>query len=391
MPLRPYMDYVSVDDHLLEPPDLWASRLPARLREAGPQLVECDEPVPDDFGRLFPAGTEAWRFDGTVIAQSSGMGIAGIPPEKRRSDALRYESIRPGCFSPKDRIADMDVDGVHAQLCFPTFARFAGTRFLQTRDQELAHACVVAYNDFVIDEWCGYAPDRQIPMIILPLRDPVACAAEVRRSAARGARAVSFPENPSPLGLPSLFDRAWDPMWAALDETQLVVCTHIGSSGSPPKPSDDAPFSATSMLMPISSWTTFVIFLLSHVFTEFPNVKLALSEGGLGWIPAALERADYAWEQRRYARNDLPPVPPSHIYRDHIYGCLLDDAVGLSMRNLIGVDHIMFESDYPHTDSKWPASREYAEKLLVDIPDDEAHRMVELNARELFRFPRAAT
>jgi predicted TIM-barrel fold metal-dependent hydrolase len=285
----------------------------------------------------------------------------------------------------------MDVDGVHAQLCFPTFARFAGTRFLQTRDQELAHACVVAYNDFVIDEWCGYAPDRQIPMIILPLRDPVACAAEVRRSAARGARAVSFPENPSPLGLPSLFDRAWDPMWAALDETQLVVCTHIGSSGSPPKPSDDAPFSATSMLMPISSWTTFVIFLLSHVFTEFPNVKLALSEGGLGWIPAALERADYAWEQRRYARNDLPPVPPSHIYRDHIYGCLLDDAVGLSMRNLIGVDHIMFESDYPHTDSKWPASREYAEKLLVDIPDDEAHRMVELNARELFRFPRAAT
>ena len=121
----------------------------------------------------------------------------------------------------------------------------------------------------------------------------------------------------------------------------------------------------------------------------FPNVKLALSEGGLGWIPAALERADYAWEQRRHSRNDLhKDIRPSDMYRGHIYGCLLDDTVGILTRHLIGVDHIMFESDYPHSDSKWPASRAYAEKVLVDVPDDEAHRMLELNARELFRFPR---
>ena len=389
MPLQPYMDYVSVDDHLLEPPDLWTSRLPARFREDGPQLIECADPIPDDFGRMFPAGSEAWLFDGAVISQSMGMGIAGVPPEHRETAALRYESIRPGCFSPKERLIDMDADGVKAQLCFPTFPRFAGTRFLGTRNRELALACVVAYNDFVIDEWCGYAPDRQIPMVILPLWDAAACAAEVRRTAARGARAVSFPENPAPLGLPSVFDHWWDPMWRAVHETELVICTHIGSSGSPPKPSDDAPLTATSMLMPVASWTTLVTFLLSHVFVEFPNVKLALSEGGLGWIPAALERADYAWEQRRHSRQDLhKDIRPSDMYRGHVYGCLLDDSVGILTRHLIGVDHIMFESDYPHADSKWPASRAYAEKLLVDIPDDEAHRMLELNARELFRFPR---
>jgi predicted TIM-barrel fold metal-dependent hydrolase len=224
----------------------------------------------------------------------------------------------------------------------------------------------------------------------MPLWDVHACVAEIERTAARGARAISFPENPAPLGLPSLFDHAWDPFWAAVQDAQLVICTHIGSSGETPKPSDDAPQSATSMLMPVSSWTTMVSFLLSHVFHEFPGVKLALSEGGLGWIPAALERADYVWQQRRFSRPDLDMnVRPSELYDNNVFGCLLDDTVGIEMRHRIGVDHILFESDYPHADSKWPSSREYAAKVLADVPDDDAHRMIELNARALFRFPRA--
>jgi predicted TIM-barrel fold metal-dependent hydrolase len=390
MPLQDHMQYVSVDDHVLEPPDLWTSRVPARLRDRAPRLVECTEPREDDFGRPFPAGSEAWLFDGMLTLQSMGMGIAGVPPENRTLVGLRYDAIRPGCFDPKHRVADMDLDGVAVQCCFPTFARFAGTRFLTTPDRALALACVQAYNDFVVDEWCAYAPDRQIPMIILPLWDPAACVAEIERTAPRGVRAVSFPENPAPLGLPSLFDRAWDPMWAAIEAAQLVVCTHIGSSGDVPKPAADAPHTATSMLMPVSSWTTLVSFLLSHVFHEFPGVKVVLSEGGLGWIPAALERADYAWNQRRHSRPELhPTIPPSQLYRSNVFGCLLDDTVGIEMRHRIGVDHICFESDYPHADAKWPSSRTYAEKLLADVPDDEAHRMIEWNARELFRFPRA--
>jgi len=164
----------------------------------------------------------------------------------------------------------------------------------------------------------------------------------------------------------------------------------VGTSGATPKPSADSPHSVTSVLMPISSWTTMVTFLLSHVFHEFPCVKLALSEGGVGWIPAALERADYIWQQHRHSRSDLHmTVPPSQLYRSNVYGCLLDDTVGMELRHRIDVGHIMFESDYPHADSKWPYSRQYAADLLVDVPDDEAHRMIELNARELFHFPRA--
>lgn len=389
MPLQSHMQYISVDDHLLEPPDLWSSRLPRRFVERGPRLVETTEPLHDDFGRLFPAGSEAWAFDGAFITQSMGMGIAGIPPEARTDTPLRYETIRPGCFSIGARLDDMDLDGVHAQCCFPTFPRFAGTRFLSTADRELAQACVVAYNDFVIDEWCAAAPARQIPMVILPLWDVHACVAETLRCAGRGARAISFPENTSPLGLPSIFDRAWDPLWAAISETGLVLCTHIGTSGSTPKPSPEAPHSTASALMPVASWTTLVTFVLSHIFHEFPGVKLALSEGGVGWIPAALERADHIWQQHRHARADLhKTIRPSEVYATNVYGCLLADEVGIELRHRIGVDHIMFESDYPHADSVWPASRTYAEKLLADVPDDEAHRMVELNARELFRFPR---
>ena len=391
MPLQAHMQYVSVDDHLLEPPDLWTSRLPARFRERGPNLVECTEPLADDFGKVFPAGSDAWSFDGLLITQTAGMGIAGIAPEDRRRGPLHYASVRPGCYSIKDRIADMDLDGVQAQLCFPTFARFAGTRFVRTADRALALACVQAYNDFVLDEWCAYAPDRQIPMVLMPLGDVAACVAELERTAAKGARAVSFPENTVPLGLPSIFDHSWDPFWAAVQDMQLVVCTHIGSSGDTPKPTPDSPQSVTSFLMPTSSWTTLVTFLMSHVFHEFPGVKLALSEGGLGWIPAALERADYVWQQHRHDRTDLHhTVRPSDLYRSNVFGCLLDDTVGIEMRHRIGVDHILFESDYPHADSKWPRSRAYAEKILADVPDDEAHRMIERNARALFRFPRTS-
>lgn len=392
MPLQAHMQYVSVDDHLLEPPDLWTSRMPARWRDAAPRIVETDEDLTGDFGQPIAAGSEGWLFDGTVVTHPIGMAIAGVPLEERRPGPLRYEAVRPGSWSAKDRIADMDDDGVAVQVCFPTFSRFAGTRFLTCSDRDLARACVEAYNDFLFDEWCAYAPDRQIPMVLLPLWDVEACVAEVVRTAELGARAVSFPENPAPLGLPSLFDRAWDPLWAAVQDTQMVLCTHIGTSGVTPAPSADAPHSVSSALMPVSSWTTMVSFLLSHVFHDFPGVRLVLSEGGIGWIPAALERADYIWQQHRHSRDDLDlTVRPSDLYANNVYGCVLDDTIGMDLRDRIGVNHILFESDYPHADSKWPSSRQYAEKLLADVPDEEAHLMIERNARELFRFPRTDT
>jgi predicted TIM-barrel fold metal-dependent hydrolase len=283
----------------------------------------------------------------------------------------------------------MDRDGVTAQLCFPSFPGFAGTRFLTNKDRALSLECVKAYNDFILDEWCAYAPDRQIPMGILPLWEPALCRAEIERIAALGMRAISFPENPVPLGLPPMADQSWHPIWAAAESAQLPVCLHIGTSGQLLTPNDTSSFVVSVALMPLNNWMALIDLLFSPVFHTFPGLRICLSEGGIGWLPAALERADYIWDHHRWHDSDVrTDIPPSALYRQNVYGCMLHDEVGIMSRHMIGVDRILFESDYPHSDGKWPHSREYAEQLLRDVPDDEAHRMIELNARELFRFPK---
>jgi predicted TIM-barrel fold metal-dependent hydrolase len=389
LPLQEHMQYVSVDDHLLEPPNLWQDRLTKQLCEDGPRLVWVDGPVHDDVGRVFEDGCEAWAFDGEVIAQTAGFSVAGIPPEEREDGPLSYSVIRRGSFDIAARIEDMDLDGVHAQLCFPTFPRFAGTRFLTNKNRELSLACVRAYNDFVLEEWCGHAPGRQIPMVILPLWDVDECAREVVRTGERGARAATFPENPVPLGLPSIFSDAWDPLWASLQDADMTVCTHIGTSGSLPRPAPDAPYVVSPMLCPINTWTTLISFLTSAVFSKFPGLRVSLAEGGIGWIPAALERAEDMWKIRPHWLAGVDqPLSPAELFGRNVFGCLLDDRVGIDVRHHVGVDNIMFESDYPHADSKWPDARRYAAERLAGVPDDEAHRMIELNARRVFRFPR---
>jgi predicted TIM-barrel fold metal-dependent hydrolase len=258
------------------------------------------------------------------------------------------------------------------------------------QDRQLALACVHAYNDFVLDEWCAYAPDRQIPLGILPLWDVDRCVEEIERTAAGGMRAFSFPENPAPHGLPSLFDEAWDPMWSALEAAEMPVCMHIGTSGSMPKPTADAPYIVGSALLPINTWATLASLLFSPVFHRHSGLQVSLTEGGVGWIPAALERADYIWDIHRYRLPEIEQgLRPTELFRRNVSGCLLEDRIGIELRHEIGVDRISFESDYPHADSKWPNARKYASELLVEVPDDEAHQMIELNARRLFRFPRS--
>jgi predicted TIM-barrel fold metal-dependent hydrolase len=295
--------------------------------------------------------------------------------------------MRPGCYDPKERVKDMDIDGVWAQLCFPSLPKFAGTFFLNSRDRELARLCIEAYNDFMIDEWCGYAPDRFIPMTILPLWDADACVAEVSRTAAKGARAISFPENPVPLGLPSWYTEHWDGVFAAAQEADLPLCMHFGTSGQVPMTAPEAPFAVGTTLMGTNSMAATADLIFSPVFYRFPGLKIALSEGGIGWVPYLLERADHVWERHRFYDNVNKDVRPSELFRKHIWGCFIDDEFGLASREAIGVDKIMWEGDYPHADSDWPNTGKRAAELLAEVPDGEAHRIVELNARELFNFP----
>ncbi|PPJ25770.1 amidohydrolase [Nocardia nova] len=395
MPLQDHMQLISTDDHLIEHPKLWTDRLPAKFHEHGPRIVEKELPraihVGDDNKAIGDTGTrlaQVWQYEGRIYPYIGLNAVAGKKPEEYGVEPTRYSDMLPGCYDPKARIADMDIDGVHAALSFPSFPRFAGTVFLEGEDRELALLSVQAWNDYILDEWCPTAPDRLIPMVILPLWSVEASVREIYRTAAKGSKAISFPENPVPLGLPSFHTDHWDPVFAAAAETGQPLCVHFGTSGKAPVTAPEAPMAVMISLFGTNSMSACADLLFSPVFHKHPDLKFALSEGGIGWVPYMLERMDLTWEKHRYYQNIDKTVRPSELFARHIFGCFIDDQFGVDQRHMVGIDNITWECDYPHSDSNWPNSRKVVHDMMIDVPDEEVHKMVELNARKLFNFPR---
>ena len=252
---------------------------------------------------------------------------------------ITYEDMRPGSYEVAPRLEDMDLNHLEASLCFPTFPRFCGQTFTEAQDKELALLCVKAYNDWMVEEWCGpEAEGRLIPLTLIPLWDAELAADEVRRNAARGVRAVCFSEIPPFLGLPSIHDpdHYWDPFFRACSDTGTVVNMHIGSSSKMPSTSADAPPAVGSTLTHTNATYSMVDFMFSGVLVRFPELKLAYAEGQIGWIPYILERADKVWEENRGWGGvaDIVPEPPSTYFHRQIFGCFFDDAFGLQDRRV---------------------------------------------------------
>jgi predicted TIM-barrel fold metal-dependent hydrolase len=378
MPLQPWMKLISVDDHLIEHPVVWQDRLPDKHKERGPRIVETSrEGLPS---------IQSWRYEDRSYPYIGLNAVAGKRPEEYGLEPVRYDEMIPGCYDPKARIGDMDIDGVEAMMCFPSFPRFCGTVFLEADDKDLALLCVQAYNDYVLDEWAATAPGRLIPIVILPLWDAQLCAAEIYRTHAKGAKGITFPDLPHALGLPSLHTTYWDPVFSAAEEAGMPLMAHFGSGGatSIPQVAKDAPFAVMINLMGTNSMHATADWLFSPALHKHPGLKIGLSEGGIGWIPYIVERADYVWRKHRYYQNINQDVRPSDLFRQHFHGCFIEDDFGLSARHLIGVERITWECDYPHSDSFWPGSRKRAAEAFENVPDGEVHQIVELNARRFY-------
>ncbi|WP_054815006.1 amidohydrolase family protein [Nocardia arizonensis] len=383
MPLQDNMKIISVDDHVIEHPRVWQDRLRAEHHELGPRIIETEK------------GHHVWRYEGKVYPQIGLNAVAGKPPAEFGMEPVRYDDMIPGCYDPAERVKDMDIDGVHGALCFPSFPGFGGGVFVRAEDKVLAHECVKAWNDFQTDEWCAAAPDRLIPLGLLPVWDPIASAAEVERLAEKGTRAVSFPDSPVPLGLPSFHHPThWEPLWDALEAADMPVCLHFGAGGfvpgfstsTPPAGERPAPFAvAIATFSTNLMWSTADL-VFSGMLQRHPKLKFMLSEGGIGWIPYLLERLDYTWERHRWYQDISREDRPSDLFRQHIWGCFIDDLHGVDSRYKVGIDNILIEVDYPHSDSNWPNSRKRVAENLLGVPDAEAHKIVELNARKLLRF-----
>ncbi|MCU1346722.1 MAG: amidohydrolase [Acidimicrobiia bacterium] len=368
---------VSVDDHVVEPPNVWQDRLPQKYKELGPKNIRDNE------------GRDIWMFEDRPYFNVGLNAVAGKEKADYGLDPVSYDQMRKGCWDIKARVEDMDADGVYAQLSFPTFPGFAGSTFVNATDKDLAAACVSAWNDWMVDEWCAGAPGRQIPMALLPFWDVDKSVLEIERMAAKGTKAITFTEAPHNLGLPSFHTDHWDPMFAAAQAADLPLCLHFGSGGAPAT-APGGPFTAAIALFAINSQFASVELMNSTIFDRFPNLKFALSEGGIGWMPYILERVDYVWERHRLYTGMENSQKPSEIFRKHIFGCFISDEAGVANVALIGEDNVMFESDYPHSDSNWPHARKMLEETLAHTPDDVARKIAEDNARKLFNFPRLA-
>jgi predicted TIM-barrel fold metal-dependent hydrolase len=385
---------ISVDDHVVEPPNLWWDRLSADDRERGPRVIRntCRSYYDDNKQYTYDIGGEGpeadlWVYEDVIKPVQQTTACAGYSPDTYTPEPIDYADMRAGCYDAKARIADMDVNHTERSLCFPLVPRFCGQMFLEAKDKDLALECVRAYNDWMIDEWCGDSGGRLIPLGILPLWNPELCAAEIRRNAERGCRAVTFSEIPSFLGLPSLHakDRWWDPFLRACDETGTVICMHIGSGSKLVTTSGDAPVGVRITLTHAYAEYSLVDWLLSGALARFPNLKIAYSESQAGWAPFILERIDGVYQNSRNWAEIDPIVSelPSSYVPGRVYWCFFDDPVAIENRDRIGVGQLVFETDYPHQDTTWPHSAEVVAKIASMVSPGELERIIRLNAIEM--------
>ncbi|MBL7500955.1 amidohydrolase [Frankia sp. CNm7] len=370
------MILISVDDHVIEPPDMFVGRLPAKYDADAPRLVHRED------------GTDVWKFRDTVIPNSALNAIAGRPKEEYGLEPQGLDEIRPGCYDVHERIKDMNAGGLLAQMNFPSFPGFAGRLFV-TEDVDFSLALVRAYNDWHVEDWCGAYPGRFIPMTIPVIWDAELCAAEVRRNAARGVHSLTFSENPAVMGMPSFHDEFWNPLWTALCDTNTVLSIHIGSSGRITVPAVDSPPDVMITLQPMNIVSAAADLLWSRVLKDFPDIKIALSEGGTGWIPYFLERADKTFDTHAtWTMQNFGGKKPSDVFREHFLTCFITDSLGVGLRHEIGIDNITWECDYPHSDSAWPNAPEelWADFSKWNVPDDEINKITYENAMRWYSF-----
>ncbi len=304
--------------------------------------------------------------------------------------AITYDDMRRGCWDREERVKDLALNHTDGSLPFPTFPRFCGQTFYEAKDKELALACVKANNDWMVEEWCAPSHGVNIPLCIIPLWDAELAAAETKRNAERGVRAIAFSEIPTRLKLTQHQHRYWDPLWEVCNDFGVTVCMHVGSSSDNPVAAPDSHAAVGATLGFNNAMASLADWLFSGNLLRFPKLKLAYSEGQIGWIPYVLERADTVWELHnggctrrsgsRCRRRRSTTAASSAVSPPTAMACA-------SLAE-VGEDNICFETDYPHTDTTWPYSEAYVEKLCAGLNEDVAYKILRGNAIKMLELDR---
>lgn len=369
----------SVDDHIMEPAHVWTSRVAKKYLDRVPHVLTDPK-----------TGATDWVWEGGNRVSAGMYAVAGRPPEEWNFEPIGYDDMIPGCYDPKQRAKDFLSNGICASAAFPTLPGFGGQAFANIADKELAGVVVEAYNDFIIDEWCAAGPEGMfVPMIIGKVWDPVATAKEIERCVKKGAKALAWVENPVGLGMPSYWTKHWDPVWAAAQDADIPVCMHIGTgSTGAGNPSPEAPDTLYIALSYINAMSASLNLAMSPVCRTFDKLKLVFSEGGLGWLPAAMERADFQWIKHG-PWTKLTGTLPSEIIRRNMYFCMIQEPWAFQtkeVRDKVGEDHIFWECDYPHADTPWPNTQAAAKEMFDGVPTEVAEKAAYKNAERVFNW-----
>ena len=368
------MVMVSVDDHIVEPGDLFKNHLPSEWQARAPRMSKDAN------------GADFWIFDGKRAGAIGLNAVVGRPKEEYGCEPAALEQMRGGAFNIDHRIDDMNVNGILSSINFPSVVGFDGSRFMQFADPAEGLRMLQAYNDWHIDEWCGAHPGRNIPCAIVPFWNPEEAAKEIERTAKKGARTISMCDNPTYHGLPSIHNAVYNPMWKALADNNVVISNHIGSGSPAPHASDESPIEAWIVTMPIAIANSAADWLNLKAIRDY-NLKVCLSEGGIGWIPYFLERADFTFQQHgAWTHSSFGGMKPSELFRKHFMTCFIDDEFGLHNVKWIGENNISYECDYPHSDCLWPEAPERLYETIKHLPDSQIDKITHENALRFFDY-----
>jgi predicted TIM-barrel fold metal-dependent hydrolase len=368
--------FISVDDHVQEPPDLWTSRLSkSRWGDRIPQL------------KAGPNKTQQWVVDGKVLLGGHTAQTGALMGDRNR-EPERWEEVPSTAYLPAERLKAMDAGRVDYSVLFPTVAGMAGEAFGQLTDPELELACVRAYNDWLIEIWAD-ASDRFIPQCIVPIWPPEATVREIERCVAKGHRGVIFPALPMDLrNVPHVSEPEYDVVWSKCEELNVPLCLHAGSSpGLRYEPYSGLTPSLAEALnavtKPVSSVYVLGLYLFSRILLRHPKLRVVLAESALSWGVLYLEWADHQFEHDGLDREGYD-LTPSEMFRRQCYFNAWYDDVSL-FAPYVGLDSILWSTNFPTTTSIWPRTDETIARCFQGVSAEGREQVLWKNAAELYR------
>ena len=378
---------IDTDTHVIEPYDLWTSRISvAKFGDKVPH-VKWDEENQED----------AWFFGPNRTGAAAGAAMAGwheYPPQRPKS----LSDVDKALYEAAPRLKKMDEYGIYAEILYPNVAGFGAGRYLALEDPELMLACVTAYNDW-LTEWSSADPKRLIPQMALPFWDVEATVKEMQRCARMGHKGLVMCGEPEHFGLNKLTDPHWDPLWAAAQDMGLPVNFHIGTGDMwyftmmHPSVKKHAQFASMGALFSIDNGKIISQLTCGGVCHRFPNLNFVSVESGVGWLPYLLAGLDYQWKNCGADKeNPDYKLLPSEFFKRQIYGCFWFEKETLKPAiDILGADNILYETDFPHPTSMSPgpatsavAPSQYMEEVFADVPRDQVEKIVYGNAARIY-------